>query len=86
MDVGRRNDLEVTVCGELAGDERAARLLLGLGVVHFSMPPARVAAVKKSLIEANADRCASIVDHFRARRDQRGGELLEMLKHTGGAR
>lgn len=86
VEAGRRHDLEVTVCGELAGDERAARMLLGLGVTNFSMPPARVAAVKKSLIEASADRCEEIVERFRADGDQRGAELLAKLWHSGGAR
>ncbi|RFF28160.1 MULTISPECIES: phosphoenolpyruvate--protein phosphotransferase [unclassified Wenzhouxiangella] len=86
VDVGQRRNLEVTVCGELAGDERAARLLLGLGVKHFSMPPARVAPVKKSLIEASADRCRHIVERFRAHGDQRSAKLLERLRHSGGAR
>jgi len=86
VDIGTRQNLEVTVCGELAGDERTARLLLGLGVTHFSMPPARVAAVKKSLIEADAERCRRIVERFRKHGDQRGEELLERLRHTGGAR
>ncbi|HSH27661.1 MAG TPA: phosphoenolpyruvate--protein phosphotransferase, partial [Wenzhouxiangella sp.] len=84
VEAGRRHDLEVTVCGELAGDERAARLLLGLGVTNFSMPPARVAAVKKSLIEASADRCEEIVERFRSRNEQRGAKLLEKLWQSGG--
>jgi phosphotransferase system enzyme I (PtsI) len=86
VEIGRRESMEVTVCGELAGDERAARLLLGLGVTHFSMPPARVAAVKKSLIEANAGRCREIVERFRQRGGQRGADLLDHLRHDGGAR
>ena len=86
VEAGRRHDIEVTVCGELAGDERAARLLLGLGVTHFSMPPAQVAAVKKSLIEASADRCRDIVDEFRQRRGQRGADLLDQLRHQGNSR
>ncbi|WP_376697092.1 phosphoenolpyruvate--protein phosphotransferase [Wenzhouxiangella sp. EGI_FJ10305] len=86
VEVGERRNVEVIVCGELAGDERAARLLLGLGVKHFSMPPAHVAPVKKSLVEASADRCRDIVERFRARGDQRGDKLLERLRHNGGAR
>jgi len=86
VETGKHQNLEVSVCGELAGDERTARLLLGLGVTHFSMPPAHVAPVKKSLIEASADRCRDIVQRFRAHCDQRGSELLERLRHSGGSR
>lgn len=78
---GKDQKLPVTVCGELAGDERAARLLLGLGVTDFSMPPASLPAVKKSLVEADAGRCRKLVEAFlRASADEPGGlALLEEL-------
>ncbi|MCC5864764.1 MAG: phosphoenolpyruvate--protein phosphotransferase [Wenzhouxiangella sp.] len=78
---GRDQKLPVTVCGELAGDERAARLLLGLGVTDFSMPPASLPAVKKSLIEADAGRCRKLVEAFlREDGDEQSGQsLLEAL-------
>ena len=81
---GRRRNMEVIVCGELAGDAHGARLLLGLGVTHFSMPPTSVAAVKKSLIEANAERCTEIVAEFRNSGEQRGELLLKKLSQHGG--
>ncbi|MDZ7791363.1 MAG: phosphoenolpyruvate--protein phosphotransferase [Xanthomonadales bacterium] len=86
VEAGQRHKLDVVVCGELAGDERAARLLLGLGVTQFSMPPAYVAPVKKSLIEASADRCRDIVDRFRTRGGQQGAALLDKLRHGGNGR
>lgn len=80
VEAGRKHDREVMVCGELAGDDRAARLLLGLGVDHFSMPPSRVAPVKKSLIEANAGRCRDIVERYLGHAGvQNGRELLSKL-------
>lgn len=86
VEAGRRHRREVMVCGELAGDERSARLLLGLGVTDFSMPPARVAAVKRSLVEASAARCRELVERYR-RRDGRGvDDLLDALRHNGGPR
>lgn len=85
VEAGRQQGIEVTVCGELAGDERAARLLLGLGVTHFSMPPAQVAGVKKSLVEASYERCRDIVERYR--RDRHGsGDLLETLRNSGNGR
>jgi phosphotransferase system enzyme I (PtsI) len=44
-DAGR----EVTICGEMASNSRAAVLLLGLGVRRFSMVPARIPRVKQVL-------------------------------------
>nr|WP_239056862.1 phosphoenolpyruvate--protein phosphotransferase [Wenzhouxiangella limi] len=58
---GARHGCPVTVCGELAGDERTARLLLGLGLTRLSMPPAALPAIKKSLLEASAADCQQIV-------------------------
>ena len=80
VEAGRRHDREVTVCGELAGDAEAVRLLIGLGVNHFSLPPAQVGAVKKSLIECSSRRCRKLVEHYRAGNGLRdGAELLAAL-------
>ena len=40
---------EISMCGELAGDARAAMLLAGLGLRKFSMSPSSVARVKQAL-------------------------------------
>lgn len=82
---GRSRNMDVIVCGELAGDAQGARLLLGLGVTHFSMPPTAVATVKKSLVEANAERCRDIVAEFLNSSQQRGSILLDTLEKHGGA-
>ena len=42
-------DVLVAVCGELAGDEQAAAVLLGLGVRELSVVPAAVARVKEAV-------------------------------------
>jgi phosphocarrier protein FPr len=42
-------DVLVAVCGEIAGDERAAALLVGLGVRELSVAPAAVAGVKQAV-------------------------------------
>ncbi len=79
---GQAFDCPVTVCGELAGDEASVRLLLALGVVNFSMPPASIPAVKKSLIEASASDCRAIL--ARHREDPMPGhELLHELLTSG---
>lgn len=60
----RESGRPVTVCGELAGDEVYTRLLLGLGVTSFSMPPGKLLSVKKALLESDAKRCREIVERF----------------------
>jgi len=43
------DDLLVAVCGELAGDEPAVPVLLGLGVRELSVAPAAVARIKEAV-------------------------------------
>ena len=75
-----RHGCTVTVCGELAGDEQTARLLLGLGLTRLSMPPAAIPAVKKSLIEASAQDCRQIVQAWQEGSGQDGDAgLLDRL-------
>jgi phosphotransferase system enzyme I (PtsI) len=45
--VGKRARIPVAMCGEMAGDPRYTRLLLGMGLGEFSMHPANLLAVKK---------------------------------------
>jgi phosphotransferase system enzyme I (PtsI) len=47
IDAGRRARIPVAMCGEMAGDPRYTRLLLGLGLNEFSMHPATLLEVKK---------------------------------------
>ncbi|MEM9383598.1 MAG: phosphoenolpyruvate--protein phosphotransferase [Pseudomonadota bacterium] len=43
----------VALCGEMAGDPRFTRLLLGLGLTHFSMSPTAIPEVKCIVAETN---------------------------------
>lgn len=47
IDAGRRNNIPVSMCGEMAGDTQYTRLLLGLGLNEFSMHPASLLEVKE---------------------------------------
>src|SRR5690606_15659680 len=46
IDAGHAQGIEVGMCGEFAGDEKATILLLGLGLDEFSMSAGAVANVK----------------------------------------
>lgn len=49
---GREADVPVAMCGEMAGDPRYTRLLLGLGLREFSMQPATLLEVKRVIHES----------------------------------
>ncbi len=53
---GRRAGKPVAVCGELAGDHTATRLLLGMGLGEFSMHPASLLMVKREILLADVGR------------------------------
>jgi len=50
---------EVSLCGEMAGDPLYTRLLLGLGLRHFSMHPTQLLRVKQEVLRADTSRLAS---------------------------
>ncbi len=52
IEAGAASDIPVTLCGEMAGDSRYVRVLLGLGLTEFSMPPNLILETKRSLISA----------------------------------
>jgi phosphotransferase system enzyme I (PtsI) len=53
LKVGLRLKRPVSVCGEMAGDPKLARLLLGLGLRSFSMHPAHLMAVKQQVMHSH---------------------------------
>ena len=58
---GQKLGKPVSVCGEMAGDARYTRLLLGFGLRHFSMHPANVLAVKQQILQTNLPELAAPV-------------------------
>ncbi|MDR3418220.1 MAG: phosphoenolpyruvate--protein phosphotransferase [Nevskia sp.] len=56
IEAGEQAGVPVAMCGEMAGDPRYTRLLLGLGLTEFSMHPASVLEVKRIIIESNVAR------------------------------
>ena len=49
---------EVGLCGEMAGDPTLTRLLLGLGLRHFSMHPTQLLRVKQEVLRSDTSRLA----------------------------
>ena len=53
LQAGRQANIPVAMCGEMAGDIRNVRLLLGLGLREFSIHPANLLEVKKIILESD---------------------------------
>ncbi|MBI3545521.1 MAG: phosphoenolpyruvate--protein phosphotransferase [Gammaproteobacteria bacterium] len=54
IQAGKKARIPVAMCGEMAGDPRYTRLLIGLGLMEFSMHPATLLEVKKIVLHSNA--------------------------------
>ena len=50
---GAKCNKAVSICGEMAGDIKLTRLLLGLGLRIFSMHPAHILAAKKQVLQSD---------------------------------
>ena len=55
INAGERFGIPVAVCGEMAGDARLTRLLLGLGLTEFSMHPQQLLDIKREIRSAHSN-------------------------------
>jgi len=70
----------VSVCGEMAGDPRLTRLLLGMGLRRFSMHPASLLAVKRVVLNTHLDDIAPIAGRMlRSEDPDKIADLLQLL-------
>jgi len=70
----------VAVCGEMAGDLAATRLLLGLGLRQFSMHPAQLLAIKQQVLRTNLPEVQNLATRIlRAGNPDKTRLLLEKL-------
>ena len=53
---GHKAGIDVAVCGEMAGDVKMTRLLLGMGLREFSMHPAQLLSVKQEILNSELAR------------------------------
>jgi phosphotransferase system enzyme I (PtsI) len=53
LKAGKKANIPVAMCGEMAGDPRLTRLLLGLGLTQFSMQPASLLEVKRIVLDTD---------------------------------
>jgi len=66
IDSARAAEIEVSLCGEMAADERYAPLLLGLGLRRLSVSPRIVPTIKTKIRELSAAELACLADRCMA--------------------
>ncbi len=80
LSVGIKLGKPVSVCGEMAGDPKLTRLLLGMGLTRFSMHPAHILTVKQQVMRSHVGELrAQARKLLRAGRPERIQELLEQI-------
>ena len=55
IQTAHKAEMPVAVCGELAGDPKLCRLLLGMGLRQFSMHPSQLLEVKQQIVMADTE-------------------------------
>lgn len=75
---GQQTGTPVAMCGEMAGDIRYARLLLGLGLREFSVHPASLLELKKIITESNVEELGPIAKQALSSRS--GAEITTLLE------
>ncbi len=55
----------IAVCGEMAGDVRFTRLLLGMGLTNFSMHPAHLLTIKQRVLTSDMAEAKAVVARMR---------------------
>ena len=73
-------NVPIAVCGEMAGELRLTRMLLGMGLRHFSMHPAHLLEIKRRVLSSDAAASRPLVNRMRRSDDpERVAALLDRL-------
>jgi len=62
LDQAAKHGIPAGMCGELAGDPLATKLLLGMGLRDFSMSAAAIPAIKKIIISASSEEAKRVYE------------------------
>ena len=65
IDAGHKENIVVGMCGEFASDERACKMLLGMGLDEFSVAFTQVATIKSIIRESDFKKCKEISEKIR---------------------
>lgn len=85
IEAGRSCGIPVAMCGEMAGDPRYTRLLLGLGLREFSMHPAGMLEIKKIVRESVIEELEKKANEVMSARDTRTLHTLVDAMNDGAS-
>ena len=71
-------EVPIAVCGEMAGEVRLTRLLLGMGLTNFSMHPAHLLTIKQRVLGSDIGVAKPFVQ--RMRRTDEPMKLVALLE------
>ena len=80
---GQRTGIPVAMCGEMAGDSRYTRLLLGLGLREFSVHPNALLEVKQVINESHVGQSRKLAQRLmRAVKGATRDAIMEVLNES----
>jgi len=77
---GKKENIPVAMCGEMAGETRYTRLLLGLGLREFSVHPATLLEVKQIIIDSNISELKVLAN--KTLKASNGIEVANIMRET----
>jgi phosphotransferase system enzyme I (PtsI) len=77
---GRKNNIEVGLCGEMAGDPLATKLLLGMRLDDFSMSSSSIPVIKNVIRRTSSSEAAGIWNKVKQMSDPE--EIMLFLKEN----
>jgi len=77
---GKKENIPVAMCGEMAGETKYTRLLLGLGLREFSVHPATLLEVKQIIIDSNISELQVLAN--KALKASSGIEVANIMRDT----
>ncbi len=75
---GKKENIPVAMCGEMAGEIKYTRLLLGLGLREFSVHPATLLEVKQIVIDSNVGNLEALAK--KALKAKNGIEVANIMR------
>ena len=78
IDAGHKENIVVGMCGEFAGDEKACKMLLGMGLDEFSVAFTQVGAIKSIIRSSSYEKCKEIAKEIRTASSK--DEVIKILE------